>query len=86
MLSFVFDVEVQMVDDCRVLLVEFDAAFRGQLLDGFSDVGGAGDEDVAAAVDEARDGGDVELTAKGFDRRSEDDEVVVEKLAVFDQR
>jgi len=85
-LSFVLLVVVKVIDDGGVFLVELDSAFRSQLLDGLADVGGAGDEDIAAAVDETRDRGDVQLPAEALHRRREDDEVIVQKLAVFDQR
>ena len=86
MFAVIFDVVVEMVDDGGVFFVELDPALGRQLLDGFADVGGGGDEDVPAAVDESRDGGNVQLAAKGLDRRREDDEVVVKELPVLDQR
>ena len=75
-----------MIDDGGVLVVEFHAAFRRQLFDGFADVGGAGDENVAAAVDETGDGGYVQLATEGLDGRCEENQVVVEKFPVFNER
>merc|ERR1719431_2284335 len=75
---------VKVIDDGGVFFVELNPAFGSQLFDGLADVGGAGDEDVSPAVDETRDRGDVQLPAEALHRRREDDEVIVQKLAVFD--
>ena len=83
---FILGVVAEMIDDGGAFVIELDATLGGQLLDGFADVGSAGDENVAAAVDEPGDGGHVELTAKLLHGGSEEDEVVVEELAIFDER
>ena len=84
--ALVFDVVMQMIDDGGVFVVKLDAAFRRQLFNGFADVGSARHQHVAAAVDESRDGGHVQLTAECFHRRSEEDQVVVKEFTVLDER
>ena len=53
-----------MIDDGRFLLVEFDAALAAQIAQNVADVAVRRDENVAAAVDEARDGVRVDVAAE----------------------
>ena len=83
MLALVLGVIVEVVYDTCALLVRLEADLAGHLPQSFAQVGVAGHKDVAALVDELGDRLGADCTTKLLDSGSEDDQVIVEELAIL---
>ena len=82
-LALVLGVVVEVVDDTCALLVRLEADLAGHLPQSLAQVGVAGHQDVAALVDELGDRLGADGATELLDSGSEDDQVIVEELAIF---
>ena len=82
-LALVLGVIVEVVYDTCALLVRLEADLAGHLPQSLAQVGVAGHKDVAALVDELGDRLGADCTTKLLDSGSEDDQVIVEELAIL---
>ena len=82
-LALVLGVVVEVVYDTCALLVRLEADLAGHLPQSLAQVGVAGHQDVAALVDELGDRLGADGATELLDSGSEDDQVIVEELAIF---
>ena len=81
--ALVLGVVVQMVNDGSAFVIHFKSHLAGNLTENLANVRASRDQNVSAIVDEFSDGLGTEVSAELLDGGREDNDVVVEKLAVL---